>query len=80
VALSRIWLFEVFWGWTEMPEASLAEAWSAADKGVELDALDAEVHWLLGELNMMQRRYDRTEAEYRRAMELLMTAGSSFVT
>jgi adenylate cyclase len=70
VALSWTWLFEVFWGWTETPEASLAEAWSAADKGVELDDLDAEVHWLLGELNMMQRRYDRTEAEYRRAMEL----------
>lgn len=70
VALSWTWLFEVWWGWTETPGASLAEAWQAAERAAELDDLDAEVHWLLGELNMAEGRYERTEVEYRRAMEL----------
>ncbi len=70
VALSWTWLFEVWWGWTETPADSLAEAWSAAERAAELDSLDAEVHWLLGELNMAEARYERTEQEYRRSMEL----------
>lgn len=70
VALSWTWLFEVWWGWTDTPDASLVEAWRSAERAAELDDLDAEVHWLLGELNMAERRYERTEAEYRRAMEL----------
>ena len=70
VALSWTWLFEVFWGWTETPEVSLAEAWQAAKRAAELDNLDAEVHWLLGELHMAQGEYERTEAEYRRAIDL----------
>lgn len=70
VALSWTWLFEVFWGWTETPEVSLAEAWQAAKRAAELDDLDAEVHWLLGELHMAQGEYERTEAEYRRAIDL----------
>lgn len=70
VALAWTWLFEVWWGWTDTPEASMVEAWKAAERAAELDELDAEVHWLLGELNMAQQQYERTEAEYRRAMEL----------
>ncbi len=70
VALAWTWLFEVFWGWTETPEVSLAEAWQAAKRAAELDDLDAEVHWLLGELHMAQGEYERTEAEYRRAIDL----------
>lgn len=70
VALAWTWLFEVWWGWTETPEVSLAEAWQAAKRAAELDDLDAEVHWLLGELHMAQGEYERTEAEYRRAIDL----------
>ncbi len=70
VALAWTWLFEVWWGWTDTPEASLAEAWQAAKRADELDDLDSEVHWLLGELYMAQRDYEHTEAEYRRAIDL----------
>lgn len=70
VALSWTWLFEVWWGWTETPALSLAEAWAAAERAADLDSLDAEVHWLLGELNMANARYEQTEREYRRSMEL----------
>jgi adenylate cyclase len=70
VALAWTWLFDVWWGWTDNPEVSLREAWQHAEHAAELDEFDAEVHWLLGELNMVQRQYGRTEAEYRRAIEL----------
>ena len=70
VALAWTWLFEVYWGWSETPDVSLREAWTAAKRAAELDDLDSETHWLLGELHMAEGEYERTEAEYRRAIEL----------
>ncbi len=70
VALAWTWLFDVWWGWSDTPGESLDEAWRHANRAVELDDLDAEVHWLLGDLSLASRMYDRTEAEYRRAFEL----------
>lgn len=70
VAIAWTWLFEVWWGWTKTPADSLSLAWEHGKKAAELDELDAEVHWLLGDLNMADRKYERTEPEYRRAFEL----------
>ncbi|MFQ5967218.1 MAG: adenylate/guanylate cyclase domain-containing protein [Acidimicrobiia bacterium] len=70
VAVAWTWLFEVWWGWTETPDASLKEAWRHADEAAKLDDFDAEVHWLLGDLYMIERQYEKTEAEYRRSIEL----------
>lgn len=70
VALAWTWLFDVWWGWSDTPEESLANAWRHAERAVELDDLDAEVHWLLGDLSLVSRQYERAEAEYRRSIEL----------
>ncbi len=70
VAVAWTWLFDAIWGWTDTPEAAIAEGWRHAERAVELDDLDAEVHWLLGDFCLVSRQYERTEAEYRRAFEL----------
>lgn len=70
VALAWTWLFDVIFGWSDAPEQSLAEAWRHARRAAELDDRDAEVHWLLGDLNLAAKQYERTEAEYRRSFEL----------
>ena len=70
VAVAWTWLFEVWWGWTQSPETSVAQAWEHAKRAVELDSNDAEVHWLLGELHMLSGDHARAEAEYQRAKDL----------
>ena len=70
VALAWTWLFEVWWGWTETPDISLKEAWEHAKQAADLDDFDAEVHWLIAELHVVERDYDRAESEYRKAMSL----------
>lgn len=70
VAVAWTWLFEVWWGWTQNPETSVGKAWEHANRAVELDSNDAEVHWLLGELHMIAGDHARAEAEYQRAKDL----------
>lgn len=70
VAVAWTWLFEVWWGWTQTPENSVGNAWEHANKAVELDNKDAEVHWLLGELHMLSGDHARAEAEYQKAKDL----------
>lgn len=70
IAQAWTWLFDVWWGWGDDPEASLAQAQALAEKAAELDDLDAEVHWLLAEIHLIRREFERTEAEYRRALQL----------
>lgn len=70
VAVAWTWLFDIWWGWSETPAVSLKEAWTHAKTASRLDDLDAEVHWLLGELHLVEREYGLTESEYRRSISL----------
>jgi TolB-like protein/DNA-binding SARP family transcriptional activator/Flp pilus assembly protein TadD len=70
IAIGWTWLFEVMWGWTTTPERSLSAARRCAERALELDELDAEVHWLFGEVHHAERHDEPTVAAYRRAMEL----------
>lgn len=70
IAIGWTWLFEVIWGWTSAPEVSLSAARRCAEQALDLDELDAEVHWLFGEVHHAEGRDEVTVAAYRRAMEL----------
>jgi TolB-like protein len=70
IAVGWTWLFEVIWGWTATPARSLAEARSCAEAAVALDELDAEVHWLWGEIHHAERQDELAVTAYRRAMAL----------
>ena len=70
IAVGWTWLFEVMWGWTTTAARSLAEARSCAETAVAIDELDAEVHWLFGEIHHAERHDELAVATYQRAMAL----------
>ncbi|MFQ5896697.1 MAG: adenylate/guanylate cyclase domain-containing protein [Candidatus Methylomirabilia bacterium] len=69
-ALGWTYLFEVWWGWSDAPGQSLKQAFQAAQKAVLLDDSDAECHWLLADLYVVTRQFEKAVTEFNRALEL----------
>jgi adenylate cyclase len=68
--LATTHIYDVFMGWAEDAEASIARATELAQKTVDLDAYDNRAHWILGITHLYQGRHDQALAEYDRALEL----------
>ncbi len=63
-------LGDVWYGTTESPEQSLAQAFELAQKAISLDDSNASAHSMLGLVYMMKRQYDKAIAECERALSL----------
>jgi adenylate cyclase len=61
---------DVWLGWSESPETSLAAFKVNAQKAVELDELDGEAHLALGQAFFLEGDIDHGTAEYDRALAL----------
>jgi adenylate cyclase len=56
-------------GWTQTPEISLAKAFAAARRAVEIDDKDAFAHMVLGRVYTQRRAFHDAIAELERALE-----------
>ena len=70
VALAWTYFQEFLFGWSDAPARSLEHALEAARMAVALDDSDAEAHWAVGEIYMYRGEYERTRAEYDKALAL----------
>jgi len=70
IALAWTYLFEVWWGWTGDPAQSIEHAFKAASQAMHLDEGDAECHWVMADLCVLTRQFEKAMAEFNRAIEL----------
>jgi adenylate cyclase len=57
-------------GWTASPGESLDTALVLAKKGIVLDPTSSRVHWILGQVRLFRREYERALEAVRKAIEL----------
>jgi adenylate cyclase len=70
LGLAMTHTYDVWYGTTESPEQSLAQAFELAQKAISLDNSNATAHGILGQVYMMKRQYDKAIAECERAVSL----------
>jgi adenylate cyclase len=69
-ALALAHLYEFVRSWSDDPQRSLSEAIQGAQRAINLDANDAEPHWMVSFCMIFDRQYDLAFAEVERAVEL----------
>ena len=70
IALAWTHLFEVWWGWTNNPQQAIEQAFEAAHKATALDEWDAECHWVMADLCVATRQFEKAVSEFNRALEI----------
>ena len=70
IDLARTYYLDVRFGWSENPRQSLARSRELGEKAVALDAGDAGVHAMLGNLALIQRKSDEALAHCDMALSL----------
>jgi adenylate cyclase len=63
-------VYDVWFGMTEYPEQSLAQAFELAQKAISLDDSNAAAYSVLGQVYGMKRQYEKAIAECERAVSL----------
>jgi adenylate cyclase len=71
-------LMDVWFGTTESPEHSLAQAFELAQKAISLDDSNAAAYGTLGWIYGMKKQYDRAIAEYERGVSLDPNSAENF--
>jgi adenylate cyclase len=70
VGLAWTYMHEYWFGWTDEPDQALNRASVAASEAIELDASDAEAHWVLAEYYVNTGKHEQSIAEYQTALAL----------
>jgi adenylate cyclase len=68
--LSLAHWFDARFGWSEVPQESFKQAYSAAQKALSLDDTDPVVHGLMGCIHLYLREYEQAIREAERAIAL----------
>jgi adenylate cyclase len=70
VGLSRYYMNNIDYGWTEFPARALKQAYNFAHNALSLDDSNDYAHTLLGEVYAYRRQYDLAISELQRAIQL----------
>jgi adenylate cyclase len=70
MGLAVTYIYDVWFGMTEYPEQSLAQAFELAQKAISLDDANAAAYSVLGQVYAMKRQYEKAIAECERAVSL----------
>jgi TolB-like protein len=68
LAITRV--TDAVYGWSESPRQSISEAYEAAQKAVALDDRDANAHRALGNVNLIQGRFEDAVSRLETAIDL----------
>jgi adenylate cyclase len=70
VGLSRYYINNIDYGWTEFPAQALKQAYNFAHNALSFDDSNDYAHTLLGEVYAYRRQYDLAISELQRAIQL----------
>jgi adenylate cyclase len=69
-ALSNCFAINARFGWTKSPKESMMQAKKMAQKALELDESLPHAYWILGEIDLIEKKYDDALGNYKKAVDL----------